>query len=122
VKWVDQGIREAFADQKASEFLDWLERKRQILILSFRMAYDQELILEALWHEEIERGELGTDTLPRLCVVTLVRQRIEHALNLLDFGGDYGKQDFTFLERMIGRWITQCTCKRGSERRWESIS
>jgi hypothetical protein len=118
VNWVDQSIREAFADQKASEFLYWLEGRRQILICRFRMAYDQELILEDLWHREIMEGTWHTDTLSRLCLVTLIRERVEHALNLIDFGGDYGKQDFIFLRRMIGQWINKnLKCARYSARR-----
>ena len=118
MRWVDQAILEAFADEKASEFLNWLEERRQILVCRFRMAYDQELILEHRWHEEILNGTWGTNTLSRLCVVTLIRKRVEHALNLVDFGGDYGRQNFTFLNRIIGLWMKQnMKCTRYSARR-----
>ena len=118
MRWVDQAILEAFADEKASEFLNWLEERRQILVSRFRMAYDQELILQRKWHNELMEGKRGTDTLSRLCVVTLIRERLEHALNLIDFGGDYGRQDFIFLRRMIGRWMKQnMKCARYSAKR-----
>jgi hypothetical protein len=105
-------IKEAFALELTKEFLAWLEERRYVLVLRFRMALDQELLLERKWHEEvteasgpITQGQFNTDTFKRLCVVTLIRQRIEHVLNLIDFGGDFGPLDFRFRKKLINQWI-----------------
>ena len=38
-------IKEAFALELTKEFLTWLEERRYILVLRFRMALDQEFLL-----------------------------------------------------------------------------
>jgi hypothetical protein len=104
-------IKEAFAAQLAREFLTWLEERRYVLVLQFRIALDQEFLLEKKWHQEIcdtqgqiFPGKFVTDSFKRLCIVTFIRQRIEHALNLIDFGGDYGAADYRFRKRLMRLW------------------
>ena len=105
-------IKEAFALQLTKEFLTWLEGKRYLLVLCFRMALAQEFILEKKWHQEIceAQGEIlpgrfDTETFKRLCLVTLIRERLEHAINLIDFGGDFGRLDFRFRKKLTNQWI-----------------
>ena len=102
-----QGLKEKFARETCQEFLEYLDRKRQVLIILFQAAYDEELMLQDSWHQEKaeEPFDVETPTLKRLCVVARTRERLERALNLIDFGGDFGRFDIRFRKRLVEAWI-----------------